>query len=63
MQERAKNQHYSEQRGHWQRGASHRFKMMFGYRPSTLAGDPVFLRQIVQDRRRLMRRIPRDGRV
>jgi len=61
MQERIRRQHYSEQRGHLERGLANRFKEVFGHRPATFAGDPVFLQQLAQDRRRTMRRIPRGG--
>lgn len=62
MQERNKNEHYSEQRGHWQRGLANKFREKWGYRPQTFSFEPIFLAQPVQDIRRRMRRPTRDGR-
>jgi hypothetical protein len=62
LQKEALSKH-SDQRGHVERGiAANRFRIDFGPQARHLPGDPVFLPQIAQDRRRSMRRITRSGR-
>jgi hypothetical protein len=47
-------EHYSNQRGHYERGVANRFKEQTGHKP-------VVLKAIIEPNKRRMRRIVRDG--
>lgn len=62
MQERDKNEHYADQTGHKLRGQANKFRGAFGFKPTTLIPEMVYLQQQALDRRRAMRRITDSGR-
>lgn len=48
MQERG--QHYSQQRGHYDRGVANKFREIFGFKPRTLQAEIAHPPQTVDDR-------------